>query len=310
VPFRSADPHKIPIDPNGNLATKTEGSDSWVYSWNAENQLTKVEKNGAEQARFAYDPRGRRVESVSGGATTTFTYDKTAILREMRASQSLKYTHGLGVDEPLAVDDGTTVSFFHADALGSIAKTSDATGAGTTTRQYDAWGRPEMEQGAPGYAFTGREWDSNAGLYYYRARYYDAATGRFLSEDPLGLRASLNLYMYANDNPVRFTDPSGRSVVDCYNYWDAWGKCQEEVRCCVKNMMKQFENMTLEQQVEWLEEHETNYPSDAMWRECFWSNPNCVEAWNLLPRCATTFPFGGWFTRLKIFREINRMVKQ
>ena len=49
-------------DPNGNLAQKTEGSDNWVYSWNAESQLTKVEKNGAEIARFAYDPKRRRLE--------------------------------------------------------------------------------------------------------------------------------------------------------------------------------------------------------------------------------------------------------
>jgi len=57
-------------DPNGNLTTKTEGTDTWVYTWNAENQLTKVEKNSVEQARFGYDPIGRRVEKVAGGVTT------------------------------------------------------------------------------------------------------------------------------------------------------------------------------------------------------------------------------------------------
>ena len=77
VSFGAADPHKIPIDPNGNLATKTEGTDTWAYKWNAENQLTKVEKNGAEEARFAYDPLGRRVEKVAGGVTTSYTYDGT-----------------------------------------------------------------------------------------------------------------------------------------------------------------------------------------------------------------------------------------
>lgn len=60
-------------DPNGNLAAKTEGSDSWTYTWNAESQLTRVERNGAEQARFSYDPLGRRVEKIAGGATTTYT---------------------------------------------------------------------------------------------------------------------------------------------------------------------------------------------------------------------------------------------
>jgi YD repeat-containing protein len=81
-----AEPVLFPIDPNGNLATKTEGSDNWVYSWNAENQLTKVEKNGSEIARFAYDPLGRRVEKVAGGVTTNYTYDRRQILREARGA--------------------------------------------------------------------------------------------------------------------------------------------------------------------------------------------------------------------------------
>ena len=58
VSFWAADPLKIPIDPNGNLTAKTEGTDTWSYEWNAQNQLTRVLKNGVEQARFAYDPQG------------------------------------------------------------------------------------------------------------------------------------------------------------------------------------------------------------------------------------------------------------
>ena len=54
-------------DSNGNLNTKTEGTDTWAYEWNAENQLTRVTKNSVEQARFSYDPLGRRVEKVAGG---------------------------------------------------------------------------------------------------------------------------------------------------------------------------------------------------------------------------------------------------
>ena len=70
--FPGGGPRQVPIDPNGNLATKAEGTDNWAYSWNAENQLVKVEKNEAEVARFAYDPLGRRVEKVvAGGVTTT-----------------------------------------------------------------------------------------------------------------------------------------------------------------------------------------------------------------------------------------------
>ena len=131
-------------DPNGNLTSKTEGTDNWTYSWNAENQLTKVEKNGVELARFAYDPLGRRVEKIAGGVTTGYTYDGVDILRETRESITLKYVHGPEVDEPLAVDDGAALSYLHADGLGSIVKTTNATGAVTLTRQYDAWGHLQI----------------------------------------------------------------------------------------------------------------------------------------------------------------------
>src|SRR5690606_36053407 len=60
--------------------------------------------------------------------------------------------------------------------------------------------------------FTGREWDGDAGLYYNRARWYDANTGRFLSEDPLQFEGGdANLYRYAAGDPVNFLDPTGQS---------------------------------------------------------------------------------------------------
>ncbi|MBN2653812.1 MAG: RHS repeat-associated core domain-containing protein [Nitrospirae bacterium] len=53
------------------------------------------------------------------------------------------------------------------------------------------------------YAFTGREYDQETGLYNYRARYYDVNTGRFVSKDPIGFSAGdVNLYRYVGNNPV------------------------------------------------------------------------------------------------------------
>jgi RHS repeat-associated protein len=61
-------------------------------------------------------------------------------------------------------------------------------------------------------AFTGREWDPETNLYYYRARYYDPKIGRFISEDPIGFGGGVNFYAYALGNPVSFIDPSGLDV--------------------------------------------------------------------------------------------------
>lgn len=58
---------------------------------------------------------------------------------------------------------------------------------------------------------TGREWDKETGLYYYRARYYDPMEGRFVSKDPIGFKGGINLYNYTDSNPVNRTDPTGEA---------------------------------------------------------------------------------------------------
>lgn len=66
------------------------------------------------------------------------------------------------------------------------------------------------------YKFTSREYDGDTGLYYYRARYYDANVGRFLSKDPLGKIYEDNLYVYVKNNPLKYTDPTGNALVLLY----------------------------------------------------------------------------------------------
>jgi RHS repeat-associated protein len=218
VSFPGGDPLKIPIDPNGNLASKTEGSDTWGYEWDAENQLKRVTKNGAEVARFAYDAFGRRVEKVVVGVVHGYSYDGHNILRETGANGTVfDYVHGPGIDDPLAGIDQTGVpKYFHADWLGSIVRVTDSAGTVIDTRQYDAWGNLEIGADQSGFAFTGREWDREIDLYYYRARYYNPRTGRFVAEDPMGFRAGINFYAYALGDPVGFIDPMGLEVQVCY----------------------------------------------------------------------------------------------
>ncbi|HEX6738718.1 MAG TPA: RHS repeat-associated core domain-containing protein, partial [Vicinamibacteria bacterium] len=204
-------------DANGNLVRKVEGSDVWVYEWYADDRLAAVTKNGMEQARFIYDGLGRRRSKAAQGVTTTYTYDGEDILRETLSSGATYwYVHGPGIDEPLARrgSDASTI-FYHVDHLGSIVKTTDAGGGGVTTRAYDPFGKPLAGAAEAGYAFTGREWDPETGLYYYRARYYDPKTGRFISEDPIGFAgADVNVYAYVWNQPARFIDPMGTTGLE------------------------------------------------------------------------------------------------
>ena len=79
---------------------------------------------------------------------------------------------------------------------------------------YGAFGNVVVETNPSAgdrFKFTGREFDATTGLYYYRARYYDPALGRFTSQDPLGFGAGdANLYRYGSNDPLRYTDPTGK----------------------------------------------------------------------------------------------------
>ena len=196
-------------DAAGNLTQKVDGADTWTYEWDARNRLKKVLKNAATIATFAYDPLGRRVEKVAGGTTTTFTYAWEDILREIAGATTTYYVHGPGIDEPLAKEIGGSSTYYHADGLGSVLKTSNGVGSVTHEYRYDSYGRIEAGSTQSGYSFTGREWDAETGLFYYRARYYDPNVGRFISEDPIGLLGGLNTYAYVGRNPIMRVDPFG-----------------------------------------------------------------------------------------------------
>jgi RHS repeat-associated protein len=195
-------------DANGNLIT----NGTKTYEWDAQNQLTRILDGGSEVARFTYDGFGRRAQKVSGGVTRTFIYGGEDVLEERLSTGGVvRYIHGPGTDQPLgAVDPAGAVSYYVADHLGSIVQATDSTGNVTITRQYDVYGNLLTGATISGYAFTGREWDAETGLYYYRARYYDPKLGRFISEDPARLAlARFNAYGYAANSPTGWIDPTG-----------------------------------------------------------------------------------------------------
>ena len=140
------------------------------------------------------------------GVTTSFLYDGWDVVQEKQgATVSADLLLGLGVDERLSRMGSTVLT----DALGSAVGLSTA-GAVQTRYGYDPYGVATATGTASDnpFQFTGRENDGT-GLLAYRNRYYNPAWGRFVSEDPIGLRGGVNAYRYAANNPVQFSDPSG-----------------------------------------------------------------------------------------------------
>ena len=213
--------HSYQYDDNGNLTRKTllaTGNYS-QYIYDAENRLTKVEKFAAGNptpfatSTYRYDGLGRRIEKVANGQTKRYVYDGEDILLEYDGSNVLqaRYTHGPGIDEPIAMTKGSATYFYHQDGLGTVTELTDSAGATAKSYSYDAYGNIVDQTGSVDqpYTYTGREFDSESGLYYYRARNYDATTGRFLQKDPIGVLNNVNLYPYARNNSTNLVAPLG-----------------------------------------------------------------------------------------------------
>jgi RHS repeat-associated protein len=152
---------------------------------------------------------------VFGGATTIYAYDGDNVIEELDSSGNplAQYTQGLGIDEPLALYRSGVASYYHADGLGSITSLTDGSGQLVASYVYDSFGNLTASTGTVTnpFQYTGREFDSETGLYYYRARYYDLTTGRFLSEDSIRFDAGTNLYLYVSNRPTFFLDQFGLS---------------------------------------------------------------------------------------------------
>ena len=128
------------------------------------------------------------------------------------------YTYGPGIDNLIAmtVHSSPTNQTFYAitDPLGTVHALVDETGTVMDRYTYDAWGNVQ-ESGASQHAidnrflFQGREYSFATGLYNFRARWYNPQTGRWLSNDPIGISGGLNLYAFCGNNPVMYRDPWG-----------------------------------------------------------------------------------------------------
>ncbi len=240
-------------DPNGNLIGKVAKSGvlEEYYEFNSENQLVKVtmRKNGAttKVIGMVYDALGRRVKKKvenlldsSKNQTRYFGYDGPNLLFEADENKEIlasytssglgaddylsKYVTAKGQEKGLAKSEGSY--FYLKDGLNSVS--SIVKGDGSVAQKYeynvfgnlysvqdsagvDISGSPEL---SPYVTFTGREYDSELNMLFFRARYYDYNTGRFLSEDgysgnTVDPKTAINKYTFNHNDPVNRTDPSG-----------------------------------------------------------------------------------------------------
>jgi RHS repeat-associated protein len=216
-------------DYNGNATSKTDSTGTTNYTWDFENRLTGVTFPGSGgTVNFAYDPFGRRIKKVSSVGTSIYSYDGDNLIEETNSSGSAvaRYSQGLNIDEPLAMLRSAATSYYQTDGLGSVTSLSSSAGLLAQTYTFDSFGKQTASSGSltNPFQYTARESDPETGLYYYRARYYDQASGRFLSEDPIGPLGGTNFYGYVGNDPIDWADLFGLQ------------KCDRKKSCGVKKL--------------------------------------------------------------------------
>jgi RHS repeat-associated protein len=196
-----------------------------VLSLAAEPQLAENSRQGSETKNrtFALGFAALKSQTTQWGSCqasgrtaagpTVYLYDGANVLEEVDNSANVlaRYTQSSGIDQPLAELRSGIASYYAQDGIGSVSSLSNGSGVLANTYTYDSFGKPTASTGTltNPFQYTGRDYDTETGLHYYRSRYYDPAVGRFASEDPSGFKSGTNFYTYVMNSPVVRIDPSG-----------------------------------------------------------------------------------------------------
>lgn len=194
----------------GNRTTTTPPTGpSTDYGYDQADQLASVDDDTGSPIGYTYAADGLRASKTKSSQTTRFTWDRSSSLAVLLAKDSTRYVHdvdGLPLEQ---VESDGTVSYLHHDRLGSTRLVTNADGSTQATYAYDAYGnRTTTGSSSVPFGYTGQYTDTDTGLIYLRARYYDPATGQFLTRDPLEASTG-DAYRYASNDPVNAADPSG-----------------------------------------------------------------------------------------------------
>ena len=248
---------------NRTKKTTISSGDYVEYAWDHRNRLTTVTYRTSAHAKtkevfYTYDAFNRRiakdVDTDGDGDIDTgerYVYDDqpgmldpVVLVFDASGNLQTRALNGPSVDQLFASETDTGDVFWtltdHQGTVRDIAE-YDATSGDTEIVnhiRYGAFGNitsqtdpatsttptnPDVLLATFRTSYTGREWDADAALFYYRARWYDPMAGRFISEDPIGFNGGdVNLQRYVNNSSINWIDPTGLDVKPPINGGDGF----------------------------------------------------------------------------------------
>jgi RHS repeat-associated protein len=231
--YSSQRPHAIAGIANPTATLDATMQQEQNIGYDSKNRPTYIAQ-GADSLTFYYDHTGQRLytKHYKSGALHKTTHYVGSYEKEIYANSTQRtrcfVQAPTGLQAVYETDKGVnTLLYVHTDHLGSIVALADANGSKLAEYSYDPWGRLRHPQTLQPYAFgaapalrlgrgfTGHEHLPEFGLINMNARLYDPLLGRFLSTDPYVVNPDYaqdyNRYMYARNNPLVYTDPSGEN---------------------------------------------------------------------------------------------------
>ena len=217
-------------DNEGNQILRTEiaSGAKRAFEYDHRNRLVRVtDADGSgtptQIVEYVYDALDRRIEKsvddLTSGASpaevTQFVYDREDIILQYEGDAGAATTlahrnlHRQGFDQILAEDDGQKTVWMLSDHLGTVTDIVSSAGVVISHRTFDSFGNLLSRFDGSSYGYTGREYDTETGLMYYRARFVDLDLGRFIGEDRVGVVAGENPFEYVLNRPQTLVDPFG-----------------------------------------------------------------------------------------------------
>jgi len=196
-----------------------------TFKYDAEDRLAEVVDDSVTVTKYQYDPLGRRIRKVTPSGAVWFQYGDEGLVAEYGEGGVLRRAYGWKPgstwgSEPVWLADVSgaiwQLYYFHTDYLGTPRALTDAAGNVVWRAIYEAYGNaiPLVSSINNPIRFPGQYVDETKYSYNFN-RDYDAASGRYLQADPIGIAGGLNLYSYVSAQPTMLTDPEGLSAKPC-----------------------------------------------------------------------------------------------